>query len=236
VAQLLDQVSARLSAFAHAAPATYETRLADVAAVAPRGELVPALRAGVSAAVEEGFDKFRQEEADRVERAWAEVAQSFRSRTQCRVDDARAAAGRLFDVTLPRVTIPVLSSETERFTYLFLQIGSTLDPVSDLAGRFVPGGVARRRALTAARRELSAEFDKHAGRVRWDLAQRLDQVRRDLIRAMALELDRTLDSVRLAADRAEAWQQLAESERRSAEEGAGRLRSVVTELAALDAS
>jgi hypothetical protein len=204
VARLTGEVSARLDAFARDAPASHADSLVDIASRAPRGDLVMALHVGVRNAVQAGFEVFRREEVGRVETAWQEIAETFRTRVQHRVDDARAAAS-LFEVTLPTVVIPTLSAETERFTYLFLQVGSTLDPVSDLAGLLVPDRVARRRALANARRELAAEFDKHAGRARWDLTQRLDALRGELTKAMRQELDRSLDTVSEAAARAEDW-------------------------------
>ena len=131
------------------------------------------------------------------------------------------------------MVIPTLSAETERFTYLFLQVGSTLDPVSDLAGRLVPDRVARRRALANAGRELSAEFDKHAGRARWDLTQRLDALRGELTKAMRQELDRSLDTVSEAAARAEDWQRLAADERSTRAEATERLHRLADDLVAL---
>jgi hypothetical protein len=215
VARLTGEVSARLDAFARDSPATYVASLVDIGSVAPRGDLVMALHAGVRDAVQAGFDAFRREEVDRVDAGWQQIAETFRTRVQRRVDDARAAAASLFEVSLPTVAIPTLSAKTERFTYLFLQVGSTLDPISDLAARLVPDRVARRRALANARRELTAEFDKHAGRARWDLAQRLDTLRAELTRTMRQELDRSLDTVSEAAARAEDWRRLAADQRRA---------------------
>jgi len=223
VARLTGEVSARLDVFARDSPATYVASLVDIGSVAPRGELVMALHARVRDAVQAGFDAFRREEVGRVDAAWQEMAEAFRTKVQRRVDDARAAASSLFEVRLPTVVIPTLSAETERFTYLFLQVGSTLDPVSDLAARLVPDRVARRRALANARRELTAEFDKHAGRARWDLTQRLDTLRGDLMRAMRQELERSLDTVSEAAIRAEDWRTLAEDERSARAEATERL-------------
>jgi GTP-binding protein EngB required for normal cell division len=233
VAQLIGQVSARLDAFARDSPATYAASLVAIASAAPRGELVAALHAGVRDAVQAGFDAFRREEVGRVDAAWLEIAETFRTRVQRRVDDARSAAASLFEVTLPTVVIPTLSAETERFTYLFLQVGSTLDPVSDLAARLVPDRVARRRALANARRGLTAEFDKHAGRARWDLTQRLDTLRGELKRAMRQELDRSLDMVSEAAALAEEWQRLAADERSTRAETTERLRRLADSLAAM---
>jgi len=233
VARLTGEVSTRLDAFARETPGAYAASLVDIASAAPRGELVMALHAGVRDAVQTAFDDFRRNEAGRIDAAWQGIAETFRGRVQRRVDDARAAAASLFEVTLPTVVIPTLSAETERFTYLFLQIGSTLDPVNDLAGRLVPDRVARRRALARGRRELTAEFDKHAGRARWDLTQRLDKLRAELTRTMRQELDRSLDTVSEAAARAEEWQGLAEDERSARAEAIERLHRLADRLVAM---
>lgn len=236
VARLTGEVSTRLDAFARETPAAYAASLVDIASAAPRGELVMALHAGVRDAVQTAFDDFRRNEVGRVDAAWQGIAETFRGRVQRRVDDARAAAASLFEVTLPTVVIPTLSAETERFTYLFLQIGSTLDPVNDLAGRLVPDRVARRRALASGRRELTAEFDKHAGRARWDLTQRLDKLRAELTRTMRQELDRSLDTVSEAAARAEEWQGLAADERRARAVAIERLYRLAGSLLAMSGS
>ncbi len=62
VARLTGEVSARLDAFARDSPATYVASLADISSVAPRGDLVMALHAGVRDAVQAGFEVFRREE------------------------------------------------------------------------------------------------------------------------------------------------------------------------------
>ena len=57
----------------------------------------------------------------------------------------------------------------------------------------------RRRLLDQACRELVGEFDKHAGRARWDLTKRFDALRRRFELAMAAELDRAIEAIETAA-------------------------------------
>jgi small GTP-binding protein len=234
VARLIDEVGQRLSTFAREAPAAYLNSLDHIASAAQGNRLVDELRSGVEAAVRAGFEDFRQAEAVRVEDAWRTIAESFRSRTQQRVDEARVAAAELFAVALPQLTIPTLSTQIERFTYLFLQVGSTLDPVNHLLGRLVPSRLALRRALANARTDLAAEFDKHAGRARWDLSQRLAMLCSDVKKAMRSELDQSIETVDLAAARAQEWQRLAEDERLDRAVATDRLQKVAAGLVAID--
>jgi hypothetical protein len=67
--------------------------------------------------------------------------------------------------------------------------------------------------LARAREQLAREFDKHAGRARWDLAQRLDSVRRRFEVAMSEELEGTINAITAAAERARELQRVSETER-----------------------
>jgi hypothetical protein len=71
----------------------------------------------------------------------------------------------------------------------------------------------RRRLLERARRNLAGEFDKHAGRARWDLTQRLDAVHRRFEAAMAAELERSVATILAATAQAEKVSSMAEGQR-----------------------
>ena len=213
VARLSDRVSQRLFEFARAEPAHHTDRLAEVAAAEPRATLGGALRDTIEAAVRGAFEAFRTAEAARTEEAWQQLAARFRAGTQARVDAVRDAADELFAVSLPPVVVPAVSEEREQFFYLFLHVGSFSDPFSGMLGRLVPASIARRRAAAWAQQELAREFDKHAGRARWDLTQRLDGVRQRFESAMRAELDAAIDAILDAADRAEELRRAAADQR-----------------------
>ena len=157
----------------------------------------------VEQAVRESFETFRARAADRVEHAWGELAARFRGRTQERVDAIRRAASDLLAIELPTIVVPPVGEQQERFFYLFLHVGSTSEGLDRVARRLLPANVVRRRLLRRANDQLRREFDKHAGRMRWDLTQRLDSVRRRFETAMSAELERTVDAIVAAASRAD---------------------------------
>ncbi|MHB8465131.1 MAG: dynamin family protein [Acidimicrobiales bacterium] len=233
VARLGDDLAARLADFARTAPARHLERLAAIAASSPRAQLTDDLQTAIESAVRESFEAFRQAEADRTEQAWEALAATFRDATQERVDAVRQAAAELFAVPLSCVRVPTVAEQRERFFYLFIHIGGFNEPFGRLAGRLVPSRVARRRASARARAELVGEFDKHAGRARWDLTQRLDTVRRGFETAMRVELDVCVEAIVEAARRAEELRGAAEADRVRHHERAARQAQLAAGLAEL---
>jgi len=233
VAVLLDDVGARLSQFAGQGSRQYRPALADIAASAPRSLLSVDLRRGVETAVERAFEDLRRTELAKVETSWNELAGRFRGRVQGRVDAARQAAANLFEVPLPRLEIPQLAAQRDRFSFLFIHVGSTTEPLSRVASRLVPSRWARRRALSHAEAELVTEFDKHAGRARWDLAQRLEGARFELEKAMRRALDESIEAIAEAADRARQRQSRTQAERERDDQQARQLERLGAELRAL---
>lgn len=224
VAAVHQRLAAVLADFARRAPARGSDQLAEVSRTVPVQRLEDELRATVEAIVHEEFEAFRQEQADATERRWRELAEGFRIRTQARVDAVRAAAADLFDVALPHTDVPAVAEERERFFYLFLHVERPGEAFSRLTRLFLPRSVVRKRLLARAARHLASEFDKHAGRARWDLSQRLEQVRRRFELAMKEELDSAIETILRAAARAEELRGETEMEqvRRAAEDASAR--------------
>jgi len=213
VAVLAGTIEKALAGFAATEPAKCEGRLLEVARTTAVSQLEDALRGTVESAVRQSFEGFRLAQAQRAEESWGRLAEGFRDRTQDRVNAVRAAAADIFQVELPHLGLPQVAEERERFFYLFLSVGTSTESIDRLLRRLLPPPIVRRRLLERARRDLVGEFDKHAGRARWDLAQRLDAVRRRFEVAMAGELERSVATVLAATARAEELSFMAEAER-----------------------
>ena len=219
VATLAATIEKMLAEFAAQEPAKCDRQLVEVARATPVSQLEDVLRRTVESAVRGSFEQFRQAEAEHAEESWRRLAERFRDRTQERVNAVRAAAADIFQVELPQLAVPRVAEERERYFYLFLHVGSSTESMDRLLRRLLPPAIVRRRLLQRARRDLVAEFDKHAGRARWDLTQRLDAVRQRFEVAMAAELERSVETILAATTRAEELRSMAEVERR------GRLRA-----------
>lgn len=232
VARLVEDSRSRLQDFSRREPPRYLDQLGAVAVEAPRRELPARLQQVIEAAVETSFGSFRSSELERVDREWQAAAERLRKRTEDRVAAIRSAAAELFTVDLPRVAVPPVSSERERFFYLFLHVGSTIDVLTGAASHLLPDRVARPRALGRAREELFSEFEKHAGRAGWDLEQRLEAAARRLQGSMEQEIDRTTAAVIDAAGRAEQRRLAAEAERARRAESSRHLRGLAESILA----
>ncbi len=234
VSALAATIGQALAEFAAQAPARCDRQLVEAARATPVSRLEDVLRRTVEAAVRGSFEQFRQGEADQAEESWRRLAELFRDRTQERVNAVRAAAADIFQVELPQLAVPQVAEERERYFYLFVHVGTSTESVDRLLRRLLPPGLARRRLLGRARRDLAGEFDKHAGRARWDLAQRLDAVRRRFEVAMAAELERSVGTILAATARAEELRGMAEVQRhqhRQASDAARRTAAAALALA-----
>jgi GTP-binding protein EngB required for normal cell division len=228
-AKLGAEIGDRLTSFARTAA---RVRLPELAAAAnvPVAKLDATLHDVIEAAVIADFGQFRHVEQDRVEAAWTELAAGFRARTEQRVLSVRAEAAELFSVELPTVSVPAVAEERERFFYLFVRAESMSEPFLAAGRRLLPPALLRRRVLGRAEQDLVQEFDKHAGRSRWDLTERLDGVRRRFEKAMRSELNASAEAILTAAGRVESardrGEQIVADQRR-------RRAHILAELAAL---
>ncbi len=232
VSELANAVGDRLRAFALTAPLYWAPELEKVARDAPTRHLEDKLRETVEGAVCSSFEEFRQAEADSVEEEWRRIAVGYRSEAEQRVNAVRAAAAELFDGPLPAVQVPAIAVEPERFFYLFLYVGSARESLNRAFDWVLPRRVVRRRLLAAAKRHLAEEFDKHSGRIRWDMAQRLDGARRAFELAMRDGLCRTVEAIIEASERAETLRKAAEIDRAHFLDEEERMREVISDALA----
>ena len=161
------------------------------------------LEDAVAAAVTDAFEPLRHAIVRTAEVGWEAAAARFAAQLRHRVLALRTAANALFDVHLPEPVLPAVAEQRERFSYVFLQVETPGSSLARTLRTAVPTEGSRRGMLERARRRLSSELDKHAGRARFDVVQRLDTVSRRFVSAMGAELDATEASIVNAATRAQ---------------------------------
>jgi len=197
------RLATNLAGFARHAPDRWQAGLEAAARDARPGELEMAMRQAVEWSVRSAFDSFRQEEADFADASWRSAAEACRARAQHRVRELRAVAADLFSIHLPDIAVVSVADEVDRFFYLFVYPGTSTESFGRLARRLLPARAVRSRLLERSRRQLADELDKHAGRARADLSERLEAAYQRFAAAMRAELDATIDSIVSAAERAE---------------------------------
>jgi hypothetical protein len=191
------------------------------------------LRAAIEQSVTDGFDPVWRAARDHAEGTWRILAVRFAARVQARVDELRSTASELFDLHLPDAPVPELSEQRERFSYLFLHVEGPNAIVGQAARALIPSKWARRRALRHAQRILVEEFDKHAGRARYDMAERLKAVEYRFVQLMTAEFEQTDSSITAAAVHAQESVGLALAVQDRRRETRDQVRIIVDEVATL---
>ncbi|MHB1709847.1 MAG: dynamin family protein [Acidimicrobiales bacterium] len=186
--------------------------LAPIAAALPFRQLDSGLRDAIELSVREGFEPVRRTAQQRVEASWGALAGRFGARVQERVDDLRTTANEIFDVHLPVVPVPAVGEQRQRFSYLFSHIESPNALIGHVLRLLLPTRRARRRVLRLAQRRLTEEFDKHAGRARYDIAERLSTAKERFVNDMTAEFEQTEASIVVAVGRVRSILQMTTSE------------------------
>ncbi len=199
VAQIGEAVAAALTSGSAEAVRRAWPRVEESVAGLRGRALDRALDEAVATAVTDAFDPLRQAVATAADEGWEQAAARFAERLRRHVQALRTAANALFEVHLGEATLPTVAEQRERFSYLFIQVESPGASLARTLRTVSRTERARRRMLTRARRHLADELDKHAGRARFDVVQRLDTVSRRFVSAMAEELEQTEASIAMAA-------------------------------------
>jgi len=213
VAQLATDIGQRLADLAAAAARTCEPELAATADAVPARRVDDELRRVIEECVRREFDPIRRAVTNDLDGEWERIASHFSDRVRGRIDELIDVANELFGIHIPAASVPPVASRRDRFSYHFIRIESPTAPIGRLLGLLLPPRLVRRRALGAARRRLAQEFDKHAGRARSDLAQRLQAVERDFVTSMVAEYEETQSSLVQAVQGAQSLLALSEEER-----------------------
>jgi predicted GTPase len=184
--------------------------LGTTVASLPRNQLDRGVRAAVEALVRTHFETIRLEVECDVEKTWRTLIVRFAARVQGRIDALVEVASELFEVHLPQTLTPELSAKHGRFTYQFIYIEGQNAAVGHLVAHLLPGSMARRRAERRAGQLLAREFDKHAGRARYDMAERLSEAKSELVASMLSEFEQTQASLEVACTKARALRETGE--------------------------
>jgi hypothetical protein len=233
IKRLLERIDQKLKTFSQHLPDGTDATLARIAASSPRGQLAQALQDAVQSLVEDSVKEFRNETIPEIEEEWINIADGFRNRTQERVDDARKAASSIFEVPLPNLDVPLLTEQRDRFSFHFVRVEGPTAMLGRSLMRASPDRWARKSALKRAADELQRQLSKHAGRLRWDLSQRMESAQLELEQLMRTELDGSIRAILETADRADSWKQRSNDARRLDEAASAGLWAFSQQLVAL---
>ena len=104
-----------------------------------------------------------------------------------------------------------------RFSFKLQDVENTLDILVGFGRTITPGALGRRLVVRDAEQRLIEMTDRHAGRLRSELAERVSAAARDYRRELGAAVDEAIDTIRAAIERA------AEDRRRGEERTRARL-------------
>jgi hypothetical protein len=189
--------------------------LAASLAELPRNQLDRGASDAIEDLIRSHFEPVRADLAVQVEEQWAITSDRFTDRVHEQLNRVVETASALFSVHLPQADIPELRAQRGRFSYYFSYAESQNAVVGRALGRLVPSVIARPRTLRRATKRLAQEFDKHAGRARYDFAERLRDAKDIVTASMACEFERTQASLIAACADARELRELGQAARSS---------------------
>lgn len=202
-------------------------RLRQAATEAGLRELRHHLDARIDELVRRRYDDLRRATADDVARRWQQAAQRYLGRVTARSDELAEAASELFDVPLVPPSPPGFTSQPSGFYHATAPSATMTGELAAPLRLLLPASVQRHRAVERADERYREGLVKHAGRVRWDVLQRLTSARDELVEATRGHLDRVADDVQRAARRAEQRRAEAAEEQRRWGSAAERAAAVI---------
>jgi len=165
-------------------------------------ELSAALERWIEEAVREAFAEL----AERFEAAIADeltqLEDRYAARVQVILEQVQTVAEDVFGARagdgLPATGLRAPS----RFSFKLHDVENALDMIVGLGRTLAPGALGRKLVVRDAEQRLVDMTDRHAGRLRSELAHRVSQAARDYRRDLARTVSDAVDAIRGAVDRA----------------------------------
>jgi hypothetical protein len=127
------------------------------------------------------------------------------------VDELLHYSAELFAVRFETVVAAPFREARSRFYYKFWQEPTSLTMMRDALGDLMPGPLGRSILLKRARRRVAELIDMHAGRVHYDIEQRITRATQHARRDMLDRFDTTIASIEAAIEKGRALKSLGES-------------------------
>jgi small GTP-binding protein len=180
---------------------------ADEGHPAPRA-LAARLDAWIDRTIRERFTLLGQDYEERIARCLSELHERYAGRVERVLRDLDDATAELFGARAGRRAPRVGLRGPSRFSFKLHDLErEPLDQLASLASASRPGAVGRRLVLRQAEKRLCLQLDRHAGRLRSDLADRIETSVREYERDLGFVVREAIDSIDAAVERASRKQQ-----------------------------
>lgn len=156
----------------------------------------------VESALRADLDAERPKMETLVLETFSAATQRFVAQAQEQAERAREACSQIVELPLPSAPFVDGLQGRSRFTFSFFRSPTLIESLVPDLPSVLPKRRGQRVALDRVREKIPGLVDKHAGRVRYDLVQRLEDTARGLTRTLDDHLRGTLEGLELALERA----------------------------------
>jgi hypothetical protein len=170
--------------------------------IAPR-TLAERLDTWTERAVRDRFEQLADEYERRISDELAALRERYGERVDRILHELDNAAADVFGTRAGRRAPEVGLRQPSRFTFKLHEVErEMLDQLASLAVASIPGALGRRLVQRQAEERLRLLLDRHAGRLRSDLAARIEASVREYERELAFVVREAIASVAAAVERA----------------------------------
>ncbi len=170
--------------------------------VAP-GRLATALEDWMRQRIRERFEGLVVEYEETLARELADLHERYVERVERIMRELDDAAAEIFGERIGTLVQPVSLRRPSRFTFKLHEVErEMLDQLASAAAASVPGALGRRLVVRQAEERLRLLLDRHAGRLRSDLAARVQESVQEHARELASAVRDAVAAVETAVERA----------------------------------
>ena len=230
-----EHVDAPLSEYArHESPrlrAALDQHVRELGRIGPRA-LSAELECWIDATVRNEFEQlvpsFERQMADRL----TELETGYAARVRRVLEDVQAAAAGSFGTPAAEVLPEAGLRAPSRFSFKLTDVEHALDMIVGFGRTVTPGAFGRRLVVRDAETRLIEMTDRHAGRLRSELSDRVAAAEREYRRELGTSIDDAIAAIDAAINRAADERRAGEQPARDRLEELGRITQRCDELAA----
>ncbi len=148
------------------------------------------------------FNRFRQKEAENIAAILEQIYMDIAERTNDIIENIVKVTSDLFQVELKPFTFVEKLSRKGEFYFLLKDDPGAIELIG-LSIRFaLPKFITKGIILKRMKDTISGRFERHCGRVRYDLIRRVDDTSRQFRKTLNEKIDLTISTIREALNRA----------------------------------
>ncbi|HQN18639.1 MAG TPA: dynamin family protein [Syntrophobacteraceae bacterium] len=172
-----------------------------------RGNLREELEQFVFSSIQESFNVWRQDLTGKISSCLEEAHLEFAAKTNQVIERILALTSDIFELRLkPFTSVEALSKKSD-FYFLFKDDPVGLELIQLAVTSALPRFIARKMILKNMQTAVAELLDRHCGRVRYDLVNRLTRTVKDFQQDLNEKIDLTLAGIRISFQKALALHQ-----------------------------